>query len=427
MRVPVVLLGVAGVALYGSYSHFSAPSGRLAQLAQVSEIVTGGSMSGTMTDASSSLPRVFSPQKPLLSPQAEPQPGTRRVVEQVLPAPPVPVLVTRRSDPFGEAPAIQAVQPKAQPTAAGAPQPAGRKAPGGRPASEEARAALVRDLQRELKRVGCFDGELSGWWNQGTRRAMNAFTERVNASLPVEEPDYILLALVQSHTGQACGSGCPDGQAMASSGPNSGRCLPRAILAQNEKKSGRTDTVAKTQETREGPAESDRRMQQSAAALAGQLAASKTVPRNKGWETGVFPAAPQPSPAIRPAAPAAAPAPVAVAAVPPADPLPGRMSIGAPIASQLEGRIAPPTSTGSLPSAPPPEAVRGTDNWSSSGGTSSYRASPPPKRVARAEYQPAVRAYSPPPPPPKRPRSGASLRNSQGVKDFFFGAGRGSF
>ena len=64
--------------------------------------------------------------------------------------------------------------------------------------------ALARQLQSELKRVGCYDGEISGAWTPRTREAMKAFTTRVNATLPVDKPDHILLALVQGHRGVAC-------------------------------------------------------------------------------------------------------------------------------------------------------------------------------------------------------------------------------
>jgi hypothetical protein len=64
--------------------------------------------------------------------------------------------------------------------------------------------ALARQLQSELKRVGCYDGELSGVWTPRTRVAMKAFTDRVNATLPVDKPDHILLALVQGHQAVAC-------------------------------------------------------------------------------------------------------------------------------------------------------------------------------------------------------------------------------
>jgi hypothetical protein len=89
------------------------------------------------------------------------------------------------------------------------------------------RASLARALQRELQRVGCYDGEVNGTWTTSTRMAMKAFTDRVNASLPIDQPDYILLSLVQRHDGRACGTNCPTGQLLS----DEGRCVPSAVLA----------------------------------------------------------------------------------------------------------------------------------------------------------------------------------------------------
>ncbi len=75
----------------------------------------------------------------------------------------------------------------------------------------ETRAGLASDLQRELKRVGCYGGEITGTWNLATRRAMAAFVDRANATLPINQPDYVLLALVQGHREIACSAGCPAG------------------------------------------------------------------------------------------------------------------------------------------------------------------------------------------------------------------------
>ena len=86
---------------------------------------------------------------------------------------------------------------------------------------------LGRELQRELARVGCYEGERNGIWTPATRKAMKAFTDRVNATLPTEEPDYILLALVQGYRDKVCGMPCPAGQGLA----EDGRCMPNAILA----------------------------------------------------------------------------------------------------------------------------------------------------------------------------------------------------
>ena len=87
-------------------------------------------------------------------------------------------------------------------------------------------------MQRELKRVGCYDGEINAVWTASTKRAMKSFTDRVNASLPIEEPDSVLLALVQSHQDNVCGKPCPAGQGLS----EAGRCLPNAILARNAAK-----------------------------------------------------------------------------------------------------------------------------------------------------------------------------------------------
>jgi hypothetical protein len=90
------------------------------------------------------------------------------------------------------------------------------------------RAALARALQRDLKRVGCYEGQLDTGWTPQTRKAMQAFNDRVNAKLPIGEPNEILLLLVQSQEDRVCGAPCPPGQSLA----DEGRCLPNAILAQ---------------------------------------------------------------------------------------------------------------------------------------------------------------------------------------------------
>ncbi len=84
---------------------------------------------------------------------------------------------------------------------------------------------LAQALQTELRRVGCYLGEIDGDWGPGSRRAMAGFNERVNASLPVEKPDHILLTMVRRYDGQACES-CRAGERM-----QDGRCIPNAVLA----------------------------------------------------------------------------------------------------------------------------------------------------------------------------------------------------
>ena len=97
----------------------------------------------------------------------------------------------------------------------------------GQPLVPRGRNTIGHQLQEELRRVGCYRGELNGVWATSTRRAMQEFLERVNAVLPIDQPDGILLALVQGHQGKVCGAPCPAGQGLS----RDTQCVPNAILA----------------------------------------------------------------------------------------------------------------------------------------------------------------------------------------------------
>src|SRR5262245_51128072 len=62
------------------------------------------------------------------------------------------------------------------------------------------RDALTRELQKELRRVGCYEGDINGTWSQSTRRAMKTFFEHMNARLPIEGPYAVLYALGDERT-----------------------------------------------------------------------------------------------------------------------------------------------------------------------------------------------------------------------------------
>jgi hypothetical protein len=172
-----------------------------------------------------------------------------------------------------------------------------------RPQDASARYDLVVHIQRELKRVGCYAGAIDGSWSAGSKRAVDAFVDRVNAALPTAEPDYILLSLINAHRSATCGPSCPKGQSLA----GDGRCMPAVILAQAAKKV-------------------------LAAGDRGQPvdpAAAKTATEPQlAWGPEI---------ALRPRA---------IASAASTAPLPGRMSIGGPRPDALEG----PMSAGAMPS-----------------------------------------------------------------------------
>ena len=69
--------------------------------------------------------------------------------------------------------------------------------------------SLTRSVQRELTRAGCYDGPVNGTWNVSTRKGMAEFTALVNARLPVDHPDPILLVLLETHDKVSCAGGEP--------------------------------------------------------------------------------------------------------------------------------------------------------------------------------------------------------------------------
>jgi hypothetical protein len=195
---------------------------------------------------------------------AVPRPGATPKQAQVRPVPPS---AAHSPPPRFSAPVVVMLPYRAEPLPAGPKHRVG--------SLPRDRASLARELQLELRRVGCYAAEPNGVWTPASRKAMKSFTERVNASLPVGEPDEILLALVQAHRGEACGAPCPAGQGLA----EDGRCLPGAILAQAARKASAPTVIAARPR---GPQ------------------ADKPAPAIAAWSTtsAVLPPPPSPPPAL---------------------------------------------------------------------------------------------------------------------------------
>ena len=238
-------------------------------------------------------------------------------VRAVRPAPAIPAPATyhaasRAADPAA-APQVataSAALPAASRTAADGEAHA---APAPRPREPRAIPAdshgLTLELQKELRRVGCYDGSANGVWTRASRRAMKAFTDQVNATLPIDRPDAVLLIMVQNQTDPVCGVPCPRGQGTDADG----RCQPKAILANAAKK-----------ESPEG-AERSGKMPEAAAGK-GALADAR-------WAATVAPT----RSAVRARTPAAA---TSVRSTPP--PVEGRMALAGPAPPDEMANPAPP-------------------------------------------------------------------------------------
>jgi len=95
-----------------------------------------------------------------------------------------------------------------------------------KPKDPTSRYKLVVKIQRKLKKRGCYWGRIDGSWGTGSKQAMQAFIDRINAALSVQEPDYVLLALLQANSDKTCG-GCSTGQSLTVGGS----CVSQTAIA----------------------------------------------------------------------------------------------------------------------------------------------------------------------------------------------------
>ena len=68
--------------------------------------------------------------------------------------------------------------------------------------------ALTRRIQNEIRRVGCGGIRVTGYWNKQTKAAIGRFVANRNAALPTDKPDVVLLSLLRTYKGSACGRSC---------------------------------------------------------------------------------------------------------------------------------------------------------------------------------------------------------------------------
>lgn len=71
----------------------------------------------------------------------------------------------------------------------------------------QTRRELIVEIQAALARANCLHGNASGSWDTKTRRAALKFLQAVNARLPTDRPDSILLQLLRSYHTATCTEG----------------------------------------------------------------------------------------------------------------------------------------------------------------------------------------------------------------------------
>ena len=89
-------------------------------------------------------------------------------------------------------------------------------------ASKEQTRRLARKVQVELKRLGCYPGEIDGVWGGGSREAAKAFARRKGIALANLEPTNELLGHTRRYNQKVCPLVCAPGSIA-----KNGNCIPR--------------------------------------------------------------------------------------------------------------------------------------------------------------------------------------------------------
>lgn len=225
MHKVVVFLALTGGLAFLVGEHASTPAEREAQVAAITRIVARASilepevvpaeqpglrLPVTSPAAVYSMPlpaQVTAPETP------NPSASTSRVAVAIDPA--IPVTLT--------SPVTVQGTPDMKPAQAG----------------ETVQRRLAREIQQELKRVGCYSGRLDGNWGEQSRAAMQTFIEHVNASLPTHEPDVFLLSLIKTQAQPVCGPICAPADTASA-----GRCVARQQVANAEQRHRQADPAA---------------------------------------------------------------------------------------------------------------------------------------------------------------------------------------
>jgi len=83
-------------------------------------------------------------------------------------------------------------------------------------------AKLIRDLQTELKRIGCLDGAADGDWGNQSKRALKDFAHHAKLSIPNDEPTEDALRAAAAMKTRVCPVVCDGDEKLVN-----GRCVAR--------------------------------------------------------------------------------------------------------------------------------------------------------------------------------------------------------
>lgn len=81
---------------------------------------------------------------------------------------------------------------------------------------------LARDLQQQLKRVGCDPGAVDGTWGAKARNALSRFAAAIKKDLTLDSLTEVALQALRNKSGRVCPLLCEDDEVVSGD-----RCVPK--------------------------------------------------------------------------------------------------------------------------------------------------------------------------------------------------------
>jgi uncharacterized caspase-like protein len=100
------------------------------------------------------------------------------------------------------------------------------------------KGALALDVQKELKRVGCYSGEVDGKWGDGTRTALKNFATSAKITLSTDEPTQSALDFLSASKEDTCSEGAKR-KTTSDDGQSSSKSRPQKRASSSGSKKGR--------------------------------------------------------------------------------------------------------------------------------------------------------------------------------------------
>lgn len=119
-------------------------------------------------------------------------------------------------------PAIPPPPPASPPSTIAVPPTTAGPSTGSGAASPADKSELAKSLQRELKRVGCLDGNADGVWGQDSRTAMKQFVKLAKLAVDGDEPNVAVLDAATAARSRVCPLVCDDNEHIVN-----GRCVEK--------------------------------------------------------------------------------------------------------------------------------------------------------------------------------------------------------